>query len=278
MSPAQNTRRISVGGRIFNVRADDARQPFWDRVQARAWEPHTFEVLRRFLQPDACCVDLGAWIGPTALYAATLSRCVHAVEPDPVAFAELSGNADANPALRSKLHLHAVGIGAQSGPMPLYAGGLYYGAQSQFGDSMSGMLAAPGASGQPCHEAQGVDMERFLHGHADGDCNFIKMDIEGGEYTVIPGLWRRLGRFGPPTLYASFHAPEPARRESLIRACTEELLLCYPRFYAAADAKAIALERLLDSVTDWADEGPASPWRKLEEVLGTGLVATSEEW
>ena len=76
----------------------------------------------------------------------------------------------------------------------------------------------------------------------------------------------------------SFHPPEIARRESLVRACIEELLLCYPRFYAAADTKAVALEELADAVHDWGDDAPGSPWRKLEALLGAGLVATREEW
>lgn len=276
---APSTRRVAVGAQPpFAVQAEPARAPFWNRVQAGQWEPHTFEVLRRFLRPECASVDLGAWIGPTVLYGAALARCVHAVEPDPVAFAELCRNVQANPAMRDKIRLHCLGIGAQTGPLQLYAGGLYYGEDSRFGDSMSGMLASPGARSQPCHEVAGVDMESFLHERVGADCNFIKMDIEGGEYAVIPGQWRRLRKMGPPTLYVSFHAPEPARREPLLRACIEELLTCYPRFYDAAHARALALEAAVDAVHDWTDETPGSPWRRLEAVLGSGLVATCEGW
>ena len=264
--------------RAFRVRAGDARRDFWRRVGAGLWEPQTFEVFQRFLRPDRSYIDMGAWIGPTVLYGAMLSRRVHALEPDPVAFAELEANVEANPALRPKIRLYPYGIGPESGPLRLYAGGLYFGEQSEFGDSMSGMLAAPGAVGQPCREVHGLDLECFLALNAIDDCNFIKMDIEGGEYAVIPGLWRRLPQVGLPTLYVSFHAPEPARREPLIRACVEELLLCYPRFYRAADAQGVALEQLLDAVGDWADETPGSPWRRLEALLGAGLLATREEW
>lgn len=269
---------VSVHHRAFQVRADDARKDFWRRVSAGVWEPQTFEVFQRFLRPDRSYIDIGAWIGPTVLYGAMLSRRAHALEPDPVAFAELQANVEANPALQPKVSLYPYGISPESGPLRLYAGGLYFGEQSRFGDSMSGMLPAPGAAGQPCREVQGLDLERFLALNAIADCNFIKMDIEGGEYAVIPGLWRRLPQMGLPTLYVSFHAPEPARREALIRACAEELLLCYPRFYRAADAQAVALEQLLDAVGDWSDEAPGSPWRKLEALLGAGLLASREEW
>jgi FkbM family methyltransferase len=269
---------VFVHGHTFRVRAADARQAFWRRVGAGLWEPQTFDVFQRFLRPDRSYIDMGAWIGPTVLYGAMLAGRVHALEPDPVAFAELTGNVMANPALHPKIQLYPYGIGAESGPLQLYAGGLYFGEQSQFGDSMSGMFAAPGAVGQPCREVDGMDLERFLALNAIGDCNFIKMDIEGGEYAVIPGLWRRLRGGGSPTLYVSFHAPELARREALIRACVDELLLCYPRFYGAMDAQPVALEELVESVRDWGDDAPGSPWRKLEVLLGAGLVASHEEW
>jgi hypothetical protein len=55
-------------------------------------------------------------------------------------------------------------------------------------------------------------------------------------------------------------------------------MLCYPRFYRAADAQGVALEQLLDAVGDWADEAPGSPWRRLEALLGAGLLASREEW
>lgn len=269
---------VLVHQRTYRVWASDARCAFWERVNAGLWEPQTFDVFQRFLRPNRCYIDLGAWIGPTVLYGATLSRCVHALEPDPVAFAELSRNVGINSRLRHKIHLHAFGIAAQTGTAQLFVGGLYYGQQSQFGDSMSGLIAASGELSQPSHEVQCMDLERFLELRAIDDCNFVKMDIEGGEYAVIPGLWRRLQRFGMPTLYVSFHAPELARRERLIQTCVEELLLCYSHFYRAADARAVPLLKYVDAVHDWGDEAPGSPWSRLENVLGIGLVATTEEW
>ncbi len=274
----QHELSVFVHHRAFRVRSDDARRAFWSRVGTGLWEPQTFEVFHRFLRPACSYIDMGAWIGPTVLYGAALSGCAHALEPDPVAFAELAANVSANPSLHRKIKLHPYGIGPESGPLQLYVGGLYFGQQSHFGDSMSGMFSAPGVINQPCSEVQGMDLERFLELNAIDDCNFIKMDIEGGEYAVIPGLWRRLKRFGLPTLYVSFHAPELARREALIRACVDELLLCYPRFYRAVQAQPVALEQLVDAVSDWGDEAPGSPWRELEMLLGSGLVASHEEW
>ena len=63
--------------RAFRVQAADGRRDFWRRVGSGLWEPQTFEVFERFLRPDRSYVDIGAWIGPTVLYGAMLSRRAH---------------------------------------------------------------------------------------------------------------------------------------------------------------------------------------------------------
>ena len=71
---------------------------FWKLVGTGGWEKDTFEVLRFFLEgrPTDSYVDFGAWIGPTALYAAHYSRHVYAIEPDPMAYSALVANAEKN--------------------------------------------------------------------------------------------------------------------------------------------------------------------------------------
>ena len=77
-SPA-TPRRVSRNGCSWWV---DNREPaFWDRVEAGSWEPGTFAVFDRFLHRDCSCLDIGAWICPTALYAACLARHCYALEP-----------------------------------------------------------------------------------------------------------------------------------------------------------------------------------------------------
>ena len=49
-----------------------------------------------------------------------------------------------------------------------------------------------------------VPMIEEIEKHQIKDCNFIKMDIEGGEVTVIPNIKNYLKR-NKPTLYLSLH-------------------------------------------------------------------------
>uniref|UniRef100_A0A7S4PXH1 Uncharacterized protein n=1 Tax=Alexandrium monilatum TaxID=311494 RepID=A0A7S4PXH1_9DINO len=68
---------------------------FWRR-QYSSWEPGTFRVLEQFAR-GAVVLDVGAWIGPTALWAAHVARRVVALEPATKAFEELTANLRANP-------------------------------------------------------------------------------------------------------------------------------------------------------------------------------------
>jgi hypothetical protein len=65
-------------------------ESFWKSVERGEWEPYTFSVLDRFVTPETTVIDIGAWIGPVTLYAAKTAKHVFAIEPDPVAFKELS--------------------------------------------------------------------------------------------------------------------------------------------------------------------------------------------
>jgi FkbM family methyltransferase len=275
----QNTEHtVAVDGHDFRVLARGERKLFWDRVTAGRWEPQTFEVFRRFLLPKSTCIDIGAWIGPTALYAAQLARHVHAIEPDPIAFAELTANTAANPLLRDRITLHNQCISPQTGPINLYVGGMYYSAHSRFGDSMSSTVPATHESNQPNHQTAGITLEDFMATNTITGCRLIKMDVEGGEYEVIPGRWRRLAAHGMPSLCVSFHAPAPARRATLILACLDELRTCYRRLYSATTAAELHPDQFPPKSIDWTDDAPGSPWRALEQVLGDGIVASNDPW
>ncbi len=269
---------VSVHDRSFRIQPGGAHAAFWERVSAGRWEPHTFDVFDRFLDPDHSCVDIGAWIGPTTLYAARLARHVHAIEPDPVAHAELAANVAENPALQRRITLHRQCIAPRSGPVELYAGGMYHSTGSAFGDSMSGMVPVGDGSRQPSCRVEGVTLAEFFARHAIDDCGFIKMDVEGGEFSLIPAHWHELAEFGRPTACVSFHAPAPALREALIRPCIEELHRCYPFLYGASRGERERVDQRVAAVRDWSDDEQGSPWRALERLLGDGLVASFEVW
>ncbi len=66
---AADVRSVTVGGRTFNVVAGH-HDRFWDDCEA-GWEATTFEVLTSRLRSGSTFVDVGSWIGPMTLVAAS---------------------------------------------------------------------------------------------------------------------------------------------------------------------------------------------------------------
>jgi FkbM family methyltransferase len=137
-------------------------------------------------------VDIGAWIGPTSLPAAARGARVVAFEPDPVARAELLVNIELN-GLGDRITVYPCALASRTSVRNLTA-------WNELGDSMARISrsAAPGRSTQ----VQAVDVRSLL---VDFDrARLVKIDIEGGEYALLPAMYRWLHR-QRPDLMLSLH-------------------------------------------------------------------------
>jgi FkbM family methyltransferase len=188
--------KVKVAGQSFNVEPKGNRG-FWFHVGRGVWEPETYAIFRRHITADTLHLDIGAWIGSTALYAAQLARKCVAFEPDPVAFQQLSRNLAANAGARwvDRIEIHDCAINADGRSFVL--GGSEAGA-----DSMSSALF-PDRDSQWTVRARRLSDVLAAH-RAPGQPVFIKMDIEGGEYDLIASIAAVLA---DPliTAYISFH-------------------------------------------------------------------------
>lgn len=193
---AQPTSLIRQGGISYRVIFDENRW-FWDSVRSGSWEPETYEVFDQYLSKDAYYFDIGAWIGPTVLYAAHISQKVFAFEPDPVAFNELKKNIElnnANPAI-AKVQLFQEAISVESGSVEL-------GTKSEGGDSLSSVLLS---DEEKSWEVPSITARKMLEkAKIEEDKVFCKIDIEGFEYQLIPEMQSLLSR-PDTTLYISLH-------------------------------------------------------------------------
>ena len=170
---------------------------FWERFDSGTWEPWTLRVLAERLRPGARYIDIGAWIGPTVLAAAAAGALVEGFEPDPGALPELRANLDANPRLAQRVTIHPVALAATRASRMLFFWG-------DAGDSMSSLVhRARSAS-----EGALVNVEPirdWLGRPAFDAADLIKIDIEGGEYELIPAMHAYLAR-KRPDLLLSMHA------------------------------------------------------------------------
>jgi len=174
---------------------------FWHKVKSNKWEPDTFAVFNKFLDTKHSYIDIGAWIGPTVLYGCQIAKHCYAIEPDPVALKSLKENIKLNKQLEKKITVFNCCIGNSCGQVKLSS-------RFGFGDSTSSLLSAKSKKTISVHS---ITLEEFLKLNKIVDCNFIKMDIEGGELIVLPNIKEYLKKY-KPTLFISLH---PFRFENL---------------------------------------------------------------
>ena len=180
----------------FFVTGPDApySDDFWNKVEMDEWEDRTYRIFDVLLSKNHSYIDMGAWIGPTVLYACQLVQHCYALEPDPVAFNALTDNISLNPNLINKITLYNGCIWNVSEYVKL-------GTKTDFGDSRSSILFA---NSQSSIDVKSLTLDDFIKVNDIKNCNFIKIDIEGGEAIVLPNIKSYLQR-NKPTLLLSLH-------------------------------------------------------------------------
>jgi FkbM family methyltransferase len=178
---------------------NDLNDKFWHNFEKIGWENYTYIVFDVFLKKNCSYIDIGAWIGPTVLYGCQRAKHCFALEPDPVAFKTLQDNVNLNPSLKNKITLFNGCLGATCGEVRLgISSGL---SDCGFGDSVSSMIFS---ESEKSIKVNSLTIEKLIERYNIEDCNFIKMDIEGGETILLPSMMDYL-RKNKPTLYLSLH-------------------------------------------------------------------------
>lgn len=145
-------------------------------------------------------VDFGAYLGFTALYAASFGPCVSAFEASPMNGALLAANVALNPELRGRVTLHPHAVGDRDGTVTLYAKGYADPEASIFRDVERATLVC----GAPTARVRMRDTRAVLEEIGVGPDSLLKIDIEGAEYQVLPRIAPLLAETRP-VLHVSFH-------------------------------------------------------------------------
>lgn len=204
--------QITRNGKKYVVA--EGHEWFWKIFEDGSWEPTTFNIFDKFLDKEKNFIDIGAWIGPTTLYAADKAKQVFSFEPDPVAYRSLVQNIDLNKIDNVVPYPVAVSNSWK---------GIPFGVKTAAGDSMSSELWATGDD----VKVAAVSLEALI---VDIQPNFIKIDIEGGEKMLLEGITSAL-RHLRPTIHLSLHTPW--FKDDLIgfQSSIMKALAPYPFFY-----------------------------------------------
>ena len=189
--------------------SDSHRENNFFRDGYANWENDTFHILEYYKNHrKGVYIDIGAWIGPTVLYAANIYNQVIAIEPDTVAIKILKDNINLNN--YNNITLIEKGLSDNDGKA-------MFGGNGDLGNSMSSLIIA-----EKNYELIKGFQENFDHSTIieidtitidtlikeqnidPGDISLIKMDIEGGEIIVVPHLINFLQQH-KPVFYISLH-------------------------------------------------------------------------
>ncbi len=184
--------KIIKNGHEFLVHLVKGSDPwfahFWDYVEDGGWEPYTFTILDKLLTKETIYIDIGAWVGPTVLYASRLCKQCYAIEPDLVSYQQLCSNITAN-SIQNIITLNEAILD--------YDGIVTLGSK-ELGDSMTRIGNANNSFQVPCQT-----LGSFVGKHNIIGPMFIKMDIEGAEELALKSI--EFFERCKPTLYVSLH-------------------------------------------------------------------------
>lgn len=225
-----------IGGKRYRVA--NGNKKFWRKVTDNQWEQHTFVVLDRYLHADSVYLDIGAWIGPTVLFAAQRCKTVYCVEPDPVAYERLLANLRMN-GIDNVLPFHGA-LGSCNGSVQIAN-------EEDFGNSETRVQPAPGGGGIT---VLAMDIFSLLDWWGIKKIDLLKMDVEGAEFDLVPSLIALLPSI-KPAIHLSLHAPllPPDQRHDKLAAVVQlagHYAFCYDKHLNPIPPQEILGERFTD--------------------------------
>jgi FkbM family methyltransferase len=155
------------------------------------------------LRPGDVFYDVGANVGVVTMLAARRADAgkgsveIHAFEPEPRNFAQLSKNLEKN-AVRH-VTPHRLALGAKTGRATLFVAG-------EVGSGFHSLV--PGANAENVRVEIEIDTAANVAVRLGQSPSVIKIDVEGAETDVIAGLIPLLDKGSPRELFIEVHPPK----------------------------------------------------------------------
>jgi FkbM family methyltransferase len=173
---------------------------FWKKFKDHKWESINFEIYKYFLKKNTNYYDVGAWIGPTILIAASLfPNKIYGFEPDLKAYKELNNNIFLNKKKFKKNFIQLYNRAAYTKNCKIKLN-IPWGKD---GNSNSSLIKSQKISYSDI-TVKCINFLNFIKSKKIKTDDFIKIDIEGGEYKLLEFIGNFL-RVKMPTVYVSPH-------------------------------------------------------------------------
>jgi FkbM family methyltransferase len=198
-----NYSKINKNDELFLIKnnPENSNLNFWINIY-KNWEKETFKVFDEHLTKEKIFIDIGAWIGTTAMYGSRKSKYVYCVEADNYSFNDLKENMGNN-CIQNYTLINKVIYNIDK--TKIQFGKNQFLVNSKMNDSTSQISKNSKVN-------EGFLMETITLNSIINDYNIdikdiglIKVDIEGGEENILDELLDLGNKHKHIKLYISFH-------------------------------------------------------------------------
>jgi FkbM family methyltransferase len=182
---------INIGGAKFNLPINQNGRNFdWQPVSRGLWEPKTFSIISKLLTSRDCALEVGIENGQTLYTTAFYAGKVIAIEPNVEYIRYAESILEVNPTLEKKVNLLHGALSDNNKTEVFTKNGRLFDDINFNKDTVCTLIQ--------CYLIE--DLEQIVK----TNITFINLDIEGGEYIVLPAMqnWLALRQ---PILLLSLH-------------------------------------------------------------------------
>jgi len=224
MQPDAEASVNKLGYKIrYDPKAPNA--PFWKNYFAK-YEPQTYNIFSRFINNGTTVLDVGAWVGLTALWSGHVAKKVFALEPSGRAFDELKMNLHANPDIASRVELIHKALGAVDDVLEM----------TNEDHATDHFVAAKGTASEGHWDGStlpvkvtSIDSLREDYPELE-NTGFVKIDTEGYERVIVPAL-EKFFKEKKPVAYISLH--QFFIGHAAVQSVVDKLAEIFPYLYEA---------------------------------------------
>jgi FkbM family methyltransferase len=188
------SKTVRIYGRTFTVSGGEGDDYYRHIPDGADITDSVMAAIRPHIEPDAVCLDVGANIGLYSLGLSSLAPRgrVYAFEPSPSAYGHLQENLKVNRAT----NVDACNLAVSDSTGTVHFHDFSFFSAGSF-SSDEGSLLSSESYGSQSFEAATTTLDEFVADQKLDRVDFIKVDVEGAELSVLAGAEKTLATYRP---------------------------------------------------------------------------------
>jgi FkbM family methyltransferase len=208
-----------IGGKKYEIASDDN---YLEHIKGE-FEPEMVVLFKSLIRSNDVVLDVGANIGCTSILFGNLAEKVYCFEPSPTTFGYLEKNV--KNARLDRVTPVNVGLGKESGMFELT-----FSQSDRSGGFVSNVTSA--SQGHQVEQIKIIKGDDFMKESKVPKIDFIKIDVEGFEKSVIEGLSATIARDQPIVVLELNHWCLNALQRTSVPDFFDFLRSVFPHLYA----------------------------------------------